>query len=105
MKTNFRTLVFKRAYQIMKNTGKTFSVCLSKAWALYRLSKKMVNNQVISFAYEKKDGTLRKAKGTLRGVKNLIKGTGKTSTKVFTYFDLEANAFRCFKIENLITVY
>ena len=31
MKTTFRAKVFKRAYEIMKSTGKAFAVCLSKA--------------------------------------------------------------------------
>lgn len=102
--TTFRSKVFKRAYEIMRNTGKTFAVCLSKAWAIYRLGKSMLKGEV-KFAYEKKDGTLRKACGTLKDVSQFIKGTGKSSDKVFHYWDLEAVAFRCFSISNLITIY
>ena len=105
MKTTFRTKVFKRAYEIMKATGKAFAVCLSKAWALYRLAKQMSSKDEVSFAYEKKDGSLRRAYGTLKNVSQFVKGTGKTSTGVFHYWDLQAEAFRCFKVENLITVY
>lgn len=105
MKTTFRSKVFKRAYEIMKVTGKAFAVCLSKAWALYRLAKQMRTKEQVQFTYEKKDGTLRKAFGTLKNVKQFIKGTGKTSTGVFHYWDLEAVAFRCFRVENLVTVY
>jgi len=105
MKATFRTKVFKRAYAIMKATGKAFAVCLSKAWALYRLSKQMRTKDEVTFAYEKKDGTLRKAFGTLKNVNQFVKGTGKASTGVFHYWDLEAVAFRCFKVENLVTVY
>ena len=104
MKTKFRSNVFKRAYVIRSTTGKTFAVCLSKAWALYRLAKQMRAKEEVCFAYEKKDGTLRKAFGTLKNVSQFVKGTGKTSTGVFHYWDLEAVAFRCFRIENLITV-
>lgn len=99
---NFRTQVFKRAYEIMKTTGKTFSVCLSKAWQLYSLAKKMKSG-IVSFCYEKADGTLRKAKGTL----NLIyeaKTDRPANPKVFTYYDLEAESFRSFKVENLIKI-
>ncbi len=105
MKTNFRSRVFARAYEIMKATGKAFAVCLSKAWALYRLTKQMKANDEVSFAYEKKDGSLRRAYGTLKNVSQFVKGTGKTSTGVFHYWDLEAAAFRCFRVENLVTVY
>ena len=104
MKTNFRSKVFSWAYEIARVTGKQFAVCLAKAWALYRL-KKAMKQGIVSFAYEKADGTLRKAKGTLKEVRKLIKGTGKDKVNAFPYFDTEANAFRSFKIENLVTVY
>lgn len=102
---NFRTQVFKRAYEIAKQTGKAFAVCLSKAWQLYQLAKQM-KNAVITFYYEKKDGTLRKAKGTLqvedaREEKQDARSR-KPSAGVFTYFDTEANGFRAFKVENFI---
>ena len=105
MKTTFRSKVFKRAYKIMKITGKAFAVCLSKAWVLYRLAKQLRTKEKVSFAYEKKDGSLRKAFGTLKNVSQFVKGTGKISIGVFHYFDIEAVAFRCFRVENLVTVY
>ncbi|MEG1290246.1 MAG: SH3 beta-barrel fold-containing protein [Bacteroidales bacterium] len=104
MKTTFRTKVFRQAYELMTTTGKTFAVCLSKAWALYRLSKRL-HKGIVSFCYEKADGTLRKAKGTLKEVQHLIKGTASTeNVKTIRYFDVEANGFRSFKIDNLITI-
>lgn len=105
MDTKFRSKVFKRAYEIMKATGKTFAVCLSKAWQLYRLTKQMKVSDEVSFAYEKKDGSLRRAYGTLKNVNQFIKGTGRTSTAVFRYWDLEFAGFRCFKVENLIAIF
>lgn len=89
---------------MMKATGKAFAVCLAKAWAIYRLYKRMKSGTV-SFAYEKADGSLRKAKGTLQDVSSLIKGTGSENYKTVRYFDVDANGFRSFKVENLITVY
>ena len=72
MKTsNFRHKVFCMAYELMRATGKAFAVCLSRAWALYRLTKQM-HKGIVSFAYEKSDGSLRKAKGTLKDIQNLI---------------------------------
>ena len=70
---NFRTKVFKQAHELMRATGKAFAVCLSKAWALYRLTKRM-RREIVTFAYEKADGSLRKAKGRYR--------TFRTSSKV-----------------------
>lgn len=88
----------------MRATGKAFAVCLSKAWALYRLTKRM-RREIVTSAYEKADGSLRKAKGTLKDTSNLIKGTGSENYKTVRYFDVEANGFRSFKVENLITIY
>lgn len=105
MKTsNFRHKVFCMAYELMRATGKAFAVCLSRAWALYRLTKQM-HKGIVSFAYEKSDGSLRKAKGTLKDIQNLIKGTGSENYKTVRYFDIEANGFRSFKVENFITIY
>jgi len=103
--TNFRTQVFKRAYEIMKATGKAFAVCLSKAWAIYRLSKKLLSRDEVRFTYKRTDGSLRHAYGTLRSVGQSIKRTGKATDEVFRYFDLEVRAVRCFKSDNLITVF
>lgn len=104
MKTNFRSKVFGWAYQIAKATGKQFAVCLSKAWALYRL-KKAMKQGIVSFAYEKADGTLRKAKGTLNVLREIARKAGTPKTGSFPYFDIEAQAFRSFKIENLVVIY
>lgn len=104
MKTNFRHKVFCMAYELMEATGKAFSVCLSRAWALYRLTRQM-HNGIVTFAYEKADGSLRKAKGTLKDVQNRIKGTGKPNYKTVRYFDVDKQSFRSFKVENFITAY
>lgn len=96
--------IMRRAWELFRTTGKSFSVCLVRAWALYRLTKRM-RTGVVSFCYEKADGATRKAKGTLQGVAPLIKGTGQDSPKTFRYFDVGAGGFRSFRIENLITVY
>lgn len=104
MKATFRTRVFSQAWQLVNETGKSFAVCLAKAWALFRLKRKMAKG-VVKFAYEKVDGTLRVAYGTLKNANKLVKGTGVSSVKTFNYYDMEANSFRSFRIENLVTVY
>lgn len=104
MKRGDLSAIMRRAWALMRSTGKAFAVCLSKAWAIYRLIKQM-RRGVVAFAYEKTDGTLRRAKGTLQGVAALIKGTGVKSPKTVRYYDVEAGGFRSFRTENLITVY
>lgn len=103
MKT-FRSKVFKMAYELMRANGELFSVCLSRAWALYRLTKRM-RKEAVTFTYKKADNTLRKAKGTLKDIQDLIKGTGSENFKTVRYFDIDANGFRSFKVENFISVY
>lgn len=98
--SNFRHKVFCMAYELMRTTGKAFAVCLSRAWALYRLTKQM-HRGIVTFAYEKADGSLRRAKGTLKDVQGLISENYKT----VRYFDVDANGFRSFKVENFITAY
>ena len=95
----------RRSWQICRTTGKAFAVCLSRAWALYRLTKRM-RAGVVRFAYEKADGTLRKAAGTLHEVDATIKGTGRPNDALtICYYDVEAGGWRSFKVENLVTVY
>lgn len=76
-----------------------------KAWQLYRLAKAM-REGVATFYYIKTDGTIRKASGTLKNVPVGATFGGKKVTKpsykTMGYFDTEKNAFRCFKVENLI---
>ena len=61
---------------------------------------------VVRFAYEKADGTLRKAAGTLHEVDATIKGTGRPNDALtIRYYDVEAGGWRSFKVENLIAIY
>lgn len=102
--TSFRAKVMKYAWQLRRTTSETFRNCLRKAWMLWRLAKAL-HQGVVKFCYAKTDGTIRKAIGTLT---NLTTGASlsnkKSSDKVMTYYDLEKNSFRCFKIENLIAI-
>ena len=104
MKTNFRSKVFKYAWQIVRNTGKTFSIALIKAWKLYKLRKRMAN-EVVKFVFEKSDGSLRYAFGTLKNTSSLVKGTRKENFKSVAYFDIDKQGFRSLKVENLIAIY
>ncbi|GEM_PF-56762 len=99
---SFRKTVMLRAYHIMAETGKNWTDCLRKAWQLYRINKEMHQGEV-TFYFEKKDGEIRKATGTLK-IDYEFKTQNQPNPKVFTYFDIEAGAFRCFKIENFIMI-
>lgn len=105
-KANFRARVMKYAYQIWLNTKETWSVCMKKAWNLYRLAK-LMRSGIVAFSYLKADGTIRNAYGTLMNLPDGITLGGKKRTKpsykTLSYFDVEKNAFRCFKIENLMS--
>lgn len=95
--------IMRRAWELYRTTGKAFAVCLSRSWAVFRLIQRM-RADVVAFTYEKADGTLRKAKGTLQGVQALVKGTGSETPKTVRYFDTDVQAFRSFRVENLIAI-
>lgn len=101
---SFRQKVFKIAHEIRKSTGKNFSVCLSKAWRIYRLTKRMTV-EAVTFSFEKKDGSLRKVQGSLMSVSGKINGKGKQNHKTVCYWDTNANRFGSFKVENLISIF
>ena len=45
-KLNFRSVVFKRAYLIVKETGVSFSAALKQAWERYRQYKAKVAKEI-----------------------------------------------------------
>lgn len=105
MKRTDLSTIMRRAWQIARITGKAFAVALSKSWQLYRLTKQM-RAGIVKFAYEKADGTLRKAIGTLKEVATLVKGTGRPDDgRTVRYYDVEADGWRSFKVENFVTAY
>lgn len=76
-----------------------------EGWSLYRLTRRM-RAGVVRFAYEKADGTLRRACGTLQDIAATIKGTGRPDDgRTVKYYDIEAAGWRSFKVENLVTIY
>ena len=101
--SNFRSKTMSRAWAIYHETGEQFSVCLSRAWAAYRLIKNMTKGKV-SFSFKKKDGSLRKAVGTLSGINYTPSAREiKEHFKSISYFDVEKQAWRSFKTQNLIS--
>lgn len=101
-KKNMKTkaVLFYRAHMIAKKTKVNFSLALKKAWAVLKLANEM-KDRIVEFAFKKVDGSIRLAKGTLK-VTYEAKGNKPFNTGVQTYFDVEVNDYRCFKVENLI---
>ena len=105
MKRNELSKIMRRAWVIARTTSKSFAVALAQSWQLYRLTKRM-RACVVRFAYEKTDGTLRKAVGTLKDTAELVKGTGRPDDgQTVKYYDVEAGGFRSFRSANLIAIY
>ncbi len=98
----FRKTIMLRAYHIQNTTSLIWSESLKKAWQLYWLNKELHTGNVV-FYFEKKDGEIRKANGTLK-IDYEFKTQNQPNPKVFTYFDIEAQSFRCFKVENFIMI-
>lgn len=104
-KKKFRVRVMKYAHFLYERTQNAWSICLLKAWELYRLAKRM-RKGVVKFVFRKIDGTTRYAFGTLQHLPAGSTSRGKKPTfKTFAYYDIEKQDMRCFRVENLITVY
>lgn len=98
--TNFRSQAFKRAWAIVKESSVSFSEALQMAWKAYRLTRRMLTDKV-EFAFRKMNGEIRKAIGTLN-----IEFERKSDSEQFksvVYFDVEKQAFRSFKPQNLVS--
>lgn len=105
MKKQELAKIMRRAWAIARSTGKAFAVALSRSWQLYRLTK-LMHVSIVRFAYEKVDGTLRKAVGTLKDTAALVKGTGcPDDGRTVKYYDIEADGWRSFKVENFISIF
>ena len=104
MKRTDLSKIMSEAWQMVKTYALSLSEALKKAWSLFKLVKKMKTG-VASFRFEKVDGSIRQAFGTLeesRLPKIESKSNRSKSPFIQTYFDVEKQEFRCFKIINLI---
>lgn len=105
-KSSFRSKVMNYAHQLFNTTSYSWKRCLIQAWELYKLAKRM-RSGIVTFFFEKKDGTVRKANGTLMDLPSGItygNERHEPTYKTFAYYDIDRQAFRCFKIENLLKV-
>lgn len=104
MEKNCRHDVMMMAHRIRIATTKNRAICMVQAWQVYKLIERLRDGNV-KFAYEKSDGTLRKATGTLCDVSGMLKGTGQRDYNSVCYYDINIRAFRRFRVERLIAVY
>jgi hypothetical protein len=103
MKRTDLSKIMIEAWQLVKTYGLQMSEALKKAWAWFKVVKRM-RAGVAQFRFEKTSGEIRQAFGTLAEDRlPEIKGTGRAiSPFVQTYFDVEKSEWRCFKKINLI---
>lgn len=94
-----KTRLFKIAHQI-KGSFANFAAALRHAWVVIKLMQKM-KKQSVSFVYRKVDGTIREAIGTLN-VQYERKTDSAPKYDSVAYFDMDAQGWRSFKVENLI---
>lgn len=92
--------IFLTAWQFFKQTGLTFSECLKKAWANFKLRNKM-QTQIVEFYYKKTNGEIRQAFGKLYDTP-AVKGVRQNNENLFTYFDTVADGWRSFYKFNLV---
>lgn len=106
MKNSDLRSIMTMAWQFVKRNGINLSEALKKAWQVFKLKAKMAKG-IVRFYFRKVDGTIREAYGTLRAdLMPEIKGddTRRKNDTTQTYYDTEKQAFRCFKLANLVSV-
>lgn len=104
MKRTDLSSIMREAWQLARTYALTLSEALKKAWAIFKVIQKMKQG-VVSFRFEKVDGSIRQAFGTLAEDRlPKIESTSNRTKSPFvqTYFDVEKNEFRCFKKINLV---
>lgn len=85
----------------IKGQFTNFAQALVRAWKVVKLQIELCLGTV-EFQYKKEsDGSIRHAIGTRDNVP-ATKGTGRINYGVMVYFDLEVQAYRSAKCENLI---
>lgn len=95
-----------RSWAMARATRASMATCMTRAWDLVKLTEALKTPGPVRLVYFKKDGTLRKALATLNVGSAATTGSGRTpSPKVFTYWDIERCAWRCFNPQNLVDWY
>lgn len=103
-KNKMRDLM-KRAWMLVKVYGFSMAEAMKQAWLVLKL-KAALKNGIVKFYYQKLNGEVRTAWGTLKdGLIPETKGTErKKNESLITYYDNEKQAYRSFKVANLIKI-
>jgi hypothetical protein len=107
MKTTVNNIALLNRATNMVLKGYALEQSLKVSSMIELLQYKLMNGSA-HFLYRKKDGSIREAYGTLleKVVRNNINGYGEPR-KYYgcqAYFDIEEQAWRSFRYENLITI-
>jgi len=107
MKTTVNSLALLNRATNMVLAGYDLNQSLQTSALIETLQFRLMNGTA-HFLYRKKDGSIRKAWGTLveKVVVNNTNGYGepKRYYNCQAYFDIEAQSWRSFRYENLITI-
>ena len=97
--------LMKRAWMLVKVYGFSMADAMKQAWLVLKL-KEALKNGIVKFMYTKLNGEVRTAWGTLKdGLIPETKGTErKKNESLVTYYDNEKQAYRSFKIANLVKI-
>ena len=94
--------LMRTAWVFVKEYGFTMSEALKQAWMQFKLRAKMAKG-VVEFFYKKLNGEMRHAYGTLLNVP-ATKGVRGGHKGCQTYYDMEVQDWRCYRLENLVSV-
>ena len=96
--------LMKQAWMFVRKYGMTMSEAMKQAWKVLKL-KSLMKKGIVRFYFRKIDGSVREAWGTL--VESMLpptKGTGNSNPTTQCYYDTEKEAYRCFKVANLLSI-
>ena len=108
MDNTTRKTIFKRAWERAGYKAVNFAKALKGAWAEYRATVLRTSETSKDFeaVFIKKDGSIREATGTLDLTKVPAglhpKGLRTPPAHVFTYYDLDKQAWRSFRYNTLL---
>ena len=96
--------LMKQAWMFVRKYGMTMSEAMKQAWKVLKL-KALMKKGIVRFYFRKIDGSVREAYGTLMSsMLPPTKGTGSSNPTTQCYYDTEKEAYRCFKVANLLSI-
>jgi len=102
--------IMRTAWLTSKSFNVPFNEALKASWKYFRINfvKTNMKTRVVTFYFIKSDNTVRKARG-MKVYSDIPedlrpKGVRKSPASVETFFDVDKQAWRCFKPQTLIRV-